>query len=208
MAISLANAQAAIRILRASTGTEMFQAMTQSQGYLFSKHQNKAKALQAAIEDNQAKGYFKKIVTIQVGSLADYRELTDHQKGRIQGLGTNTKITAKSFGKTRGGEQKDIKTTQKEALSGNDFATLLYQIINGATLVGYYEANAEVNQRFIYMTMIPLGYVGRSIDPAGTKTKDLPYAVVIIVAKPGEAPFILNMFPADNEYHRRQVALV
>ena len=208
MAISSASAQAAIRTLRKSTGAVMFQAMQQSDGYLFSKHQDKARALQAAIADNEVKGYFKKIVTTRVGSLAEYRDLTPRQRKHIQGLNTNAKITAKSFGKTKDGEERVITTSQTEAMSGNDFATLLYQIINAPTLVGCYRANAQENERFIYMTHIPVCYVGRSIDADETKTKGLPYAVVIIVAKPGKAPFILNMFPADDAYQRRQVALV
>ena len=47
---------------------------------------------------------------------------------------------------------------------------------------------------------IPDPYVGRSINEAGVKAKDLTHAVIIIVADGGKDPFILNMFPCDGLY--------
>jgi hypothetical protein len=196
MAISLTDAKSAITTLRNSNASALFDAMKESAGYLFSKHLNKTLAARAAVDDQQVKGYFKKEVTTQVESLKQYKELLGSEKGKFQGA--PQKATAKSFG-----ANKNVTHTRNEALGSMEFATLLRTILqsNGAAVMGYFEANAAPQERFLYVTAIPSGYLGRSISPEGEKEKGLYHAVLIVVAKPGAAPFILNFFPADNSYH-------
>jgi hypothetical protein len=202
MAISLIKAQEAVSKLKKSTGAAMFNAMSASQGYLFSKHTDKATALAAAKSDHQTKGYFKKTVTKQVDSLATYKNLSERQKKHIQGL-NSASPKAKDFGRN-----KTVSTTVTQALQSDEFASLLYNIICAAVPIGYYCANAVADVRFLYITQIPNGYVGRSIDEQGAKSKGLNRAVVLISAPAIGNPVILNLFPADLGYVNHQAALV
>jgi hypothetical protein len=82
----------------------------------------------------------------------------------------------------------------------------VYRIL-GAPLVGYYEAKDAKNERFLYVSQMPVDYYGRSINQDAVKKYEFLYAVLIVVAKEGKAPFILNIFPADNGYYEKQAEL-
>ena len=213
MTITKEAARKALLFLKGCPGNKLFDALTESDGYLFSKHLDKAKALAAAVTDRQKKGYFKKEVTTQVPNLAAYKDLTERQRKHVVGLGHINKKgpTGKNFGGTdSSGEARAISTTQTQAMSTSDFATLLSQCIGISLTEGtLFEANNGGNTRFLCVVSIPKRYVGRSITSEGLKNKDLKHAVVIVVAPEGpkKDPYILNFYPADDLYLKAQVAL-
>src|SRR4051812_45489040 len=100
MAISLATAEAAVNALRGLDRQKLFASMSQAGPHLFAKHMSKDAAHNAAVKEHAGQGYFKKIGTAAVASIADFRTLDDRERRHIVGL-PQGKIQAKSFGRNR-----------------------------------------------------------------------------------------------------------
>ncbi len=202
MVMSKTDAEAALAAVRNSLkgGKSGFEALSASHGYLFSKHQSKKTALVAAREDAQTKGYFKSLKESSIESLAQYKKLEDGKHAKISGL--PKKPQAKNFGKG-----KSVILTDTYELGQIGFTNLIHEVISSD---GEFRlAPTHPDSRFLYVTDIPDGYVGRSITPGGAKTKSgIDLAILIFSATPGSNPVLFNFFPSDVSYLHDKPPLV
>ncbi len=202
MPISLTRATGAIQALRKLGGSQLFTMMTETNGYLFKKHVDKASAFEAAKTDHAVKGYFKKLSTVQVTSLAVYKGLSDRQVDHMVGGPTVKKPQAKHFG-----VNKPCSSTTSVKIAAGDFAELLAAAIRAP---GQYLVNADhPNERFLYIVGTPSPYIGRSIDEHENKvTAGLDYAALIVVAPTQGNSLVMNMYPCSQGYFANKTALV
>lgn len=201
MPISLTRATGAIQALQKLGGSQLFTMMTETHGYLFKKHVDKASAFEAAKSDHAVKGYFKKLSTVQVTSLAIYKSLSDRQVGHMVG-GPKNKPQAKHFG-----EKKPCSSTTSTKIATSEFANLLAAAIRATGL--YFATADHPDERFLYIVGTPSPYIGRSIDEHENKvTAGLDYTALIVVAPAEGNSLVMNMYPCSQGYFANKTLLV
>ena len=99
-------------------------------------------------------------------------------------------------------------STMTAVMNKDDFAQLLEGAL--ATANGTYCVSSDCQEeRFLYVTRIPAGYVGRSIDGAGTKEKGgIDYVVLVVVAPQNGNSLVMNMYPCAATYYANRTRLV
>jgi len=162
----------------------------------------KASAFEASKTDHAVKGYFKKLSTVQVSSLAIYKGLSDRQVDYIVGRPTVNKPQAKHFG-----ANKRCSSTTSAKIAASEFADLLAAAIRAN---GQYFVNADnPNERFLYIVGTPSPYVGRSIDEHENKVSaGLDYVALIVVAPAQGNSLVMNIYPYSQGYFANKTALV
>lgn len=192
MAVALVTAQGSITTLRSMSGNDFLPKIV---GHAFTDHMNKANATLAAAEQNRTKGYFEKKKMLQIESVEDFENLSAKRKSRVFSGHANKK--RRELG--RYVVHKELLVT--DGLSSTEMAYLIHSCITDDG--DYYDA--QDNNRFVYVTDMPDGFVARSMSSAGKKAghaekKDagLPFVSLIITTDP--QPVIITAFPVDASY--------
>lgn len=206
MAISLTTAKDTVTRLRTMSGSEMFNALAQAGNHLFSTHLTKANALEAARTKHRPQGYFKKVEKVRVEDLRTYKALSTRDQKHT--------AVRKPPRATDFGRGKEVMMTRKS--SGSEVVIdILGRVFGGRTDGEYYLSHDNQDTRFLYVTGIPDGYIGRSVevtegedddDETITKDKNL-FKVAAVVDTSGVRPFILTIYPVTQLYVDQQRAL-
>lgn len=196
MAITKADAQAAIKALIACNAGEMFGKIRGNQ-HSMEKHFSKGSAYKAADETGYPQGYFKRGEHMRFDTKEDFQRKVISGKTRTAALLAVNARNPAEFEKKAGGET--VIVTQKSAASKDDILGIVTAVI-ASRACELRKASSNDQTRFLAVSPMPRGFYGRSIDKDEKKAKDCDNAVVVINAQSTTNPQIVTIFPADNEY--------
>lgn len=211
MPMSLIRGQAAANALSNLSANQLFTTIQDNQ-HIVAKHYNKQNALNEAILVNHAQGYFKRVVTTEIHGLADFKNLSPNKKVAVLNQIGNPKDLRKGVSKGIGNFNKNgqLTSTGTAAVDSSVVMDIVHLLLN-SNGIEYRQARGDanaLNNRVAVVGPIPAGFVGRAIDPHGTKSYAPNYAVLVISAPIGANPQIVTVFPADQAYAQGTPLLV
>jgi len=200
MTISLNAAQGALLALQNQFRNNAFGTIAANGKHLFAKHTSKQDALQGAKESGTEQGYFKRVDTVTVNK-AQYNEWakaeregqTSKATKYLATKGIDNLITSKQFKPSLAGTM-DVN----KPIGDDDYMTIIRAILFEPDPV-FCRSRANPDDRFVLLAYMPDGYVGRAIEPNGTKHKDVTDALMVIRARP-QPVGIVTVFPAAPWY--------
>jgi hypothetical protein len=200
MAISLANAEAAVKALTACKAGEMFDKIKGNQ-HTMEKHFSKQTAEAAALQDGEPQGYFKRVATKTVTS-QNINTVSEQTRAKaFTMVGANK---AAEFGRKL--RARELSVPEKSAASKDDILGIVSSVFSSGAFT-LRENNKEPQTRFILVSPMPRGFYGRAIDQHGVKAKDCNHAVIVINASSTLNPQIVTVFPSGDDYVNRRPLL-
>jgi hypothetical protein len=192
MAISKANAEAAVGALSKLHGSALATLMA-SNKHLFEKHLAKAKAFEAAKKAHQAQGYFEKVVNYVVNNSEDVKKQPTALQQRLFKKMGITALSGKNARKVVGTWKLTNEAGEGDlgALLGSAFAADQFWL---------YASGQEPETRFLYVTAMPAGFVGRSVDEHGAKDKNVTWVVIVVNGTSTTNPQLVTVYPAADAY--------
>lgn len=200
MPVTKATASAAVSALKNLDTSSLFESFKNS--HLYAQHTTKQNAKTAAMSEGQTKGYFEKRVNLQVGSVAEFKNLSEKRQKRLSAQKSWKKPPAPSaFGKDRDGNPKDVSLVVTEPISQLEYIDLLRTALKDAN-ADYYESHNEPESRFVFVADLPGHFVGGQFDRFGNKAAKASSgtldAVAIIIAVQTPNHKIVTAFPVDS----------
>jgi hypothetical protein len=199
MAISLANAQAAVKALTSCKAGDMFDKIKGNQ-HTMEKHFSKQTAEAAALQDGEPQGYFKRVATKTVTS-QNINAVSEKTRNKAFDLVKANKPA--EFGKKLKG--RELSVPEKSAASKDDILGIVSSVLSSGAFT-LHENNKEPQTRFILVSPMPRGFYGRAIDQHGVK-EDCNHAVIVINAGSTSNPQIVTVFPSGDDYVNRRPLL-
>ena len=203
MAISKANAQAAVTTLRDATPASLF-ATVKANPHAFEKHFTKSKARAAA--GDYAQGYFKRSRSVEVTSKEGFNQLSANKQTLVKktiGAKANKDVSLK-LGQYNKRVPGGLVLTRTEPVDVSAILDVMHGVLANCQLR---QATADPDTRFLAVAPVPDGFVGRSIDADGEKSYDCDYAVVVVNAGAGN-PQVVTVFPTAAGYLNNKPLLV
>ncbi len=204
MAITKTQAEATVSALKGLNGSALASRLADNK-HLFEKHLAKAKALGVA-KNGDPQGYFEREQTYEFANSTQFKELKEknllsqHRLDKWlerKGLYTLNKKTAPRV--------KGSMTVTNEMGAGDLGALLVSTFAHSAYLLC--QSHQQPDKRFLFVTSMPDGFVGREVNAAGVKSKDVNWVVVVVEGTAVDNPQLVTIYPAREDYVNGLTAL-
>ncbi len=176
--------------------------------HLFEKHYSKQKAKEAA-DNIYAQGYFKRVDKVSFNNSGEFESKVPGSKQKTL-LERQFKIKLNGEGNIGAKDRKKVKGQVSFNAVITDPSEMANVIRLGLRQAGECrESNNEALNRFLFVTDVPEGYVGRAIkanEAHGDKTADR--LVIVIDASSRTSPQVVTAYPATAAYTTRTALLV
>jgi hypothetical protein len=192
--VTLTEAEGAVKALKALTQPKVLD-MAGKNKHMFDKHISKAAAGNSS--------WFESVGNINVTVKSQWSALPANRKDKIL---KKYNIRAKNMGGILHKNENENLYNQREFeifgattdVGMNGVPDLLYKLLRQDAL-GYYEGGDDYPDRFVILTNMPAGYVGRGYKINGDKSK-MPGALVKIVINASNPPQVVTAFPVKHDY--------
>ncbi len=196
MPVSKANAEAAVKALAALSWHSFSSKMDQNKHLFEQKHLSKKGALESAGANKV--GYFKKHVKLsKVASIPGFNNLAPKLKAKVM---KDLDFELSSGGGVPKHKQAKVKSYEPEYNTAIRWGDDLCRLLNdGLAQPGECYQSADAPEaRFVFVTPVPDGYVGRFVRGGDTHgTKDADHMFVVIAA--GANPQVITAYPSNND---------
>jgi hypothetical protein len=201
MTISLSNAEAARNALKGLSGSTLASLMIANK-HLFEKHLAKGKAKEAVERGEGPQGYFKKEQTHQFNNAQEFKDLKvkDSQKAKWLASKKIDAVNSKTAKKVHG--EMTVHGTAE-----NELGNLLLKAF-AATAYQLYRSDDNPDTRFLFVTAVPNGFVGRTMKANGTKDTNVGWVIIVVNAATVTNPQLVTVFPTNDAYVHALTPLV
>jgi hypothetical protein len=202
MAISRRNATAAVNSLKGLEGATLFDMMRVNQ-HLYEKHLGKDTAQAAARRAERPQGYFEQEKTIVFNSLEEFQD-----EGKVSQRRQDRWLEKRGWSRLKPHQlRKRVRGEMKvtDDLVPGTLANLISFALK-QDVYGLYESVAHPDSRFLFVTDIPDGFVGRSVDGGGNKAT-VGLVVIVINAPAGANAQVVTAYPVDAAFVQGQTPL-